>query len=69
MYMENNLNNADAPVTKAGLILELGKFEEGGWSNFLSEQANVILEAVGETMEPPVHAALTCVYSWRHLRA
>ncbi len=50
MYMENNLNNADAPVTKAGLEVEFGKFEEK-MEQLLSEQANVILEAVGETME------------------
>jgi len=48
--MENNLNNADAPVTKAGLKAELGKLEEK-MEQLLSEQANVILEAVGETME------------------
>ncbi len=50
MCMENNLNNADAPVTKAGLKAEFGKFEEK-MEQLLSEQANVILEAVGETME------------------
>ena len=50
MCMENNLNNADAPVTKAGLKAEVGKFEEK-MEQLLSEQANVILEAVGETME------------------
>jgi DNA repair ATPase RecN len=48
--MENNLNNADAPVTKAGLKAEFGKLEEK-MEQLLSEQANVILEAVGETME------------------
>ena len=46
MCMENIPNNADAPVTKA----EFGKFEEK-MEKLLSEQANVILEAVGETME------------------
>jgi DNA repair ATPase RecN len=50
MCMENNLNNADAAVTKAGLRAELGKFE-AKMEQLLSEQANVILEAVGETME------------------
>src|SRR6266849_10845766 len=50
MCMENDLNNADAPVTKAGLKAEFGKFEEK-MEQLLSEQANVILEAVGETME------------------
>src|SRR2546421_5240606 len=46
MCMENIPNNADAPVTKA----EFGKFEEK-MEKLLSERANVILEAVGETME------------------
>src|SRR3989441_8274479 len=50
MCMENDPNNADAPVTKAGLKAEFGKFEEK-MEQLLSEQANVILEAVGETME------------------
>ena len=47
---ENNPNNTDAPVTKAGLKAEFGKFEEK-MEQLLSEQANVILEAVGATME------------------
>ena len=50
MCMENNPNNADAPVTKAGLKAEFGKLETK-MEQLLSEQANVILEAVGETME------------------
>src|SRR5712692_9794044 len=50
MCMDNNLNNADAPVTKAGLKAEFDKFEEK-MEQLLSEQANVILEAVGEAME------------------
>jgi DNA repair ATPase RecN len=50
MLMENNQNNADAPVTKAGLKAEFDKFEERV-EQLLSEQANVILEALGETME------------------
>jgi DNA repair ATPase RecN len=50
MCMENNLNNADAPVTKDGLKAEIVKLEEK-MEQLLSEQANVILEAVGETME------------------
>src|SRR2546426_7439737 len=50
MCMENNPNNTDARVTKAGLQAEFGKFEEK-MEQLLSEQANVILEAVGETME------------------
>src|SRR5713226_9130024 len=50
MSMENDPNNADAPVTKAGLKAEFGKFEEK-IEQLLSEQANVILEAVGEAME------------------
>jgi uncharacterized protein YbaP (TraB family) len=48
--MENDPNNADAPVTRAGLKAEFGKFEEK-MEQLLSEQANVILEAVGETLE------------------
>ena len=50
MCMENNPNNTDAPVTKAGLNAEFGKFEEK-MERLLSEQANVILEAVGATTE------------------
>jgi DNA repair ATPase RecN len=52
--MENNPNNADAPVTKADLRAEFAKFEEKldqRLDERFSEQANVILEAVGETME------------------
>src|SRR5881227_1080073 len=52
--MENDPNNANAPVTKAELKAEFGKFEERldkKLDKLLSEQANVILEAVGETME------------------
>jgi hypothetical protein len=48
--MENDPNNADAPVTRAGLKAEFGKLEEK-MEQLLSEQADVILEAVGETME------------------
>jgi DNA repair ATPase RecN len=48
--MENNPNNADASVTKASLRAEFGKLEEK-MEQLLSEQANVILEAVSETME------------------
>ena len=48
--MENDPNNANAPATKADLNAEFGKFEEK-MEQLLSEQANVILEAVGETME------------------
>jgi hypothetical protein len=50
MSMENISNNPDAPVTSAALKAEFGKFEEK-MEQLLSEQANVILEAVGETME------------------
>jgi DNA repair ATPase RecN len=50
MCMENNLNIPDAPVTKDGLKAEIVKLEEK-MEQLLSEQANVILEAVGETME------------------
>ena len=52
--MENISNNPDAPVTSAVLKAEFGKFEERldkKLDRLLSEQANVILEAVGETME------------------
>src|SRR5437016_4640311 len=52
--MENDPNNANAPVTKAELKAEFGKFEERldkKLDKLLSEQAGVILEAVGETME------------------
>jgi hypothetical protein len=56
--MENIPNNPDTPVTSAVLnaVLkgEFGKFEERldkKLDRLLSEQANVILEAVGETME------------------
>ena len=48
--MENDLNNPDASVTNAGLKAEFGKFEEK-MEQLLSEQANVILEAVDETIE------------------
>ena len=48
--MENDLNNPDASVTNAGLKAEFGKFEEK-MEQLLSEQANVLLEAVGETIE------------------
>ena len=48
--MENDLNNADPPVTRAGLRAEFNKFEEK-MEQLLPEQANAILEAVGETME------------------
>ena len=52
--MENNPNNANAPVTKADLKAGFGKFEEKldkKLDERLSEQANVILEALGELME------------------
>ena len=50
MSMENNQNDANTHVTSADLKAEFGKFEEK-MEQLLSEQANVILEAVGETME------------------
>ena len=50
MSMENNQNDANTHVTRADLKAEFGKFEEK-MEQLLSEQANVILEAVGETME------------------
>ena len=52
--MENDLHNINAPATKADLNVEFGKFEEKldkKLDELLSEQANVILEAVGELME------------------
>ena len=52
--MEDIPHNPDAPVTSAVLKAEFGKFEERldkKLDRLLSEQANVILEAVGETME------------------
>jgi hypothetical protein len=56
--MENIPNNPDAPVTSAVLnaVLkaEFGKFEERldkKLNTLLTDQASVILEAVGETME------------------
>jgi len=48
--MENNPNNANAYVTRADLKAELGTFEEKV-EQLLSEQANVILDAVDELME------------------
>jgi hypothetical protein len=50
MRMDNNPNNANAHVTRADLKAEFGKFE-GKMEQLLSDQADVILEAVGETME------------------
>jgi len=52
--MEDIPNNPDAPVTSAVLKAEFGKFEERldkKLDTLLSDQANAILEAVGETME------------------
>src|SRR5437899_5832049 len=52
--MDDDPNNANAPVTKAGLDAEFRKFEERldkKLDKLLSDQAGVILEAVGETME------------------
>ena len=52
--MEMTQTTQNAPVTKADLKAEFGKFEERldkKLDKLLSEQANVILEAVGETME------------------
>ena len=52
--MEMTQTTQNAPVTKADLNAEFGKFEERldkKLDERLSEQADVILEAVGETME------------------
>src|SRR6266849_1121230 len=65
MCMEYIPNNANAPVTKADLKAEFGKFGETldkkmderlsertkATEQLLADQANVILEAVGELME------------------
>ena len=65
MCMENIPNNANTPVTKADLKAEFGKFGETldkklderlseqtkATEHLLADQANVILEAVGELME------------------
>ena len=59
--MENNLNNTEAPVTKADLAEAVaatkGEFKElfntqrEEMERLLSDQANVILEAVDERMD------------------
>jgi DNA repair ATPase RecN len=49
MFMEDDQNDVNTHVTRSDLKAEFGKFEEK--MELLSEQANVILEAVGETME------------------
>ncbi len=63
--MENNPDNANTPVTKAGLKAAFGQFGEKldkklherlsdqakAAEQLLADQANVILEAVGELME------------------
>jgi DNA anti-recombination protein RmuC len=65
MCMENIPNNASTPVTKADLKSEFGKFGETldkklderlseqtkATEQLLADQADVILEAVGELME------------------
>ena len=51
--MEHTPHNADGPVTRGELRVELKKFEEnfeGKMGQLLSDQANVILEAVDERM-------------------
>jgi len=48
--MENDPNNANSHVTRTDLTAEFGKFEEK-LEQLLSDQANVILEAVEERME------------------
>ena len=50
MSMEDDQNDVNTHVTRSDLKAEFGKFEEK-MEQLLSEQANVILEAVGETME------------------
>ncbi len=65
MRMKSNLNNADAPVTRADLKAGFGKFGEKlgkklderlseqakATEQLLADQADVILEAVGELMD------------------
>ena len=48
--MEDDQNDVNTHVTRSDLKAEFGKFEEK-MEQLLSEQATVILEAVGETME------------------
>jgi len=48
--MEDDQNDVNTHVTRSDLKAEFGKFEEK-MEQLLSEQANVILEAVGETFE------------------
>jgi len=48
--MEDDQKDVNTHVTRSDLKAEFGKFEEK-MEQLLSEQANVILEAVGETME------------------
>ncbi len=48
--MENDQNDVNTHVTRSDLKAEFGKFEEK-MEQLLSEQANVVLEAVGETIE------------------
>ena len=50
MSMEDDQNDVNTHVTRSDLKAEFGKFEEK-MEQLLSEQANVIREAVGETME------------------
>ncbi len=50
MSMEDDQKDVNTHVTRSDLKAEFGKFEEK-MEQLLSEQANVILEAVGETME------------------
>ena len=52
--MEHTPNNPDAPITAGVLSTEFGKFEERldkKLDKLLSDQANVILEAVDELVE------------------
>jgi len=50
MSMEDDQKDVNTHVTRSDLKAEFGKFEEK-MEQLLSEQANVILEAVGETTE------------------
>src|SRR6266700_8403648 len=50
MSMEDDQKDVNTHVTRSDLKAEFGKFEEK-MEQLLSEQANVVVEAVGETIE------------------
>src|SRR4030088_907149 len=73
MCMENNLNNADAPVTKADLAESVaatkGEFKElfntqrEEMERLLADQANVILEAADDRMDKKLNEKFDPVMS------